>query len=176
MAGAVQPWCPPLSLEEPPPFWSRSPWLLLIPPRLGRADALFARHLVPEADCRLGPIVLVPHDAQAGPSEQEVPARARVESKPARSEHSEKVPAREEQGVAFDGAHPAHHPGRPRPDLVRRLSSPAAVAEQLPVGPLAVDVRAGATFVGAVVPFDEIRLDLRHGAEAGQLTRADRPL
>src|SRR5207245_6639331 len=101
---------------------------------------------------------------------------SRGETKPARREHSETVPAGEERGVAFDGARPAHRPVGPRPDLVGRLPSRAAVAEQLPVRTLAVDVGAGATFIRAVVPFDEIRLDFRHGAETGQLTRADRPL
>src|SRR5213076_127584 len=133
------------------------------------ADAPFVRHLVPEADHRLGPIMFVPHRTETGRSEQEVPARPRVEPEPARGEHSEKVSAREEQGVPVDCPNPAYHPVGPRSDLVRRLPSRAAVAEQPPVGALGADVGAGATFIRAVVPFEEMRLDFRRGAEASQL-------
>src|SRR2546425_6261126 len=79
-------------------------------------------------------------------------------------------------GVSFDVSHPAYDPVGARADLVWRLSSRAAVAKQPPVRALGVDVGAGATFIRAVVPLDEIALDLRRGAEASQLARPDRPL
>jgi hypothetical protein len=134
------------------------------------------RNLVPEVDRRLGPVVLVPHRAEAGRAQQKVPARPRFEAEPARGKHSEKVPARKEQHVAVHCPHPASHPVGPRPDLVRQLPSRAAVAEQLPVRALGTDVGAGETFVRAVVPFEQVRLDLSRGGEAGQLARPDRPL
>src|SRR5437899_1501890 len=129
-------------LEELPPFLRSSPCFLLVSPRLRRADAPLARHLVPEADHRLGSTMLVPHRTETGRAEQEVPARPRVEPEPARGEHSEKVSARKEQHVPSDCPHPAYHPVGPRSDLVRRLPFRAAVAEQLPVRALGVDVGA----------------------------------
>src|SRR5713226_3673150 len=165
-----------LLLEELPPFLRSSPCFLLVSPRLRRADAPLVRHLVPEADHRLGSIVLVPHRAETGRTEQEVPARPRFEPEPARGEHSEKVSARKEQDVPFDRPHPAYHPVGPCSDLIRRLPSRAAVAEQLPVRTLGANVSAGAAFIRAVVPFEEIRLDFGHGAEASQLAGSNRPL
>src|SRR5207237_10742068 len=111
-----------------------------------------------------------------GRAHQQVPPPRRAKPKPAGGEHPEKGRAREEQRVALDAPHPPYGAIGPRPDLVRRLPSRAAVAEQLPVRTLAVDVGAGATFIRAVVPFDEIRLEFRPGAETGQLTRQDGPL
>src|SRR5439155_25823917 len=83
---------------------------------------------------------------------------------------------REEQHVPSDCPHPAYHPVGPRSDLVRRLPSRTAVAEQLPVGALGANVGARATLVRAVVPFQEVGLDFRRRAEASQLARSDRPL
>ena len=98
--------------------------------------------------------MLVPHRTETGRAEQQVPPRPRFESKPAHPEHSEKMPARKEQHVPPDCAHPAYHPVGPRSDLVRRLPSRAAVAEQLPVRALGADVGAGPTLIRAVVPFE----------------------
>src|SRR5439155_24249219 len=83
---------------------------------------------------------------------------------------------REQQGVSFAVSHRAYDPVGARADLVWRLAPRAAVAKQPPVRALGVDVGAGATFIRAVVPPDEIGLDLRRGAEASQLARPDRPL
>src|SRR2546427_13245798 len=130
-------------LEKPPPFLCSSSCRLPMPLHLRRADAPCARSLVPEADHRLGPVMFVPHRAETGRSEQEVPARSRGEPEPARGEHSEKVPAREEQGVPFDCPHPADHPVGPRSYLVRRLPSRAAVTEQLPVRARSEERRVG---------------------------------
>src|SRR5260370_22646693 len=119
----------------------------------------------------LGPIMFVPHRTETGRSKHEVPARPRVEPEPARGQHSEKVSARKEQDLPFDRPHPAYHPVGPCSDLIRRLPSRAAVAEQLPVRTLGANVSAGATFIRAVVPFEEIRLDFGHAAEASPLPR-----
>src|SRR5262249_32460132 len=132
--------------------------------------------LVPEADHRVGAVMFVPRRTEAGRAEEEVPARPRLEPEPARSEYAEEVPAREQQHVAIDGADSAYHTVGPRSDLVRRLPSRAAVAEQLPVRALGVDLRAGTTFIGAVVPFHEVGIDFRHRAEASELARSNHPL
>ena len=68
--------------------------------------------------------------------------------------------AREEQHVALDRAHAAHHVIGAGAHLIRRFPTGAAVAENLPVGAFGVDFGAGATFVVAVVTFDQIAIDL----------------
>src|SRR5262250_1299360 len=120
--------------------------------------------------------MLVAHRTEAGRPEDEQPARARLEPEPARREHPKKVSAREEQGVPLDRPDPQYHAVGPSADLRGRLPFRAAVAEQLPVGTLRVNLGAGPAFVRAVVPLPEVGLDLRRGTEARQLARSDRPL
>src|SRR5262249_33114123 len=151
-----------------------SPCLLQAPACRGRADRTFGWILVPETDHRVEMVMLVPHRTEAGRAQEEIPARRRLEPEPARGEHSEEVSAREEKHVALDGPHPPDHAVGSRPDLIRRLASRAAVAEQLPVATLRVDLGAGTTFIGAVVPFREVGLDFRGGPEARELTRPHR--
>src|SRR2546427_12567323 len=86
-------------LEELPPFLRSSLCFLLVSPHLRRADAPLVRHLVPEANHRLGPIGFVPHRTETGRSEQEVPARPRAEPEPPRGQHSEKMPTPKEPDV-----------------------------------------------------------------------------
>src|SRR5215831_20381741 len=52
-----------------------------------------------------------------------------------------------------------------------RLTTRSAIAEQLPVRAFLKDVNRQATFVFAVVPFDEIGINLSYRSEAGQLAR-----
>src|SRR6185436_9896547 len=53
--------------------------------------------------------------------------------------------------------------------VVGRLATRTPVAEQPPSGPLAEDLGGAASFVGAVVPFDEVAIDLRHATKARKL-------
>src|SRR5437773_9941498 len=153
IAAAAPPRCPrPTELEERTAC-VRSSSYLATPAYRGPARARLTSRLVPEANHRIGPIVLVPHGTQAGRAEEEVPARPGLEPEPARGEHPEKVSAREEQRVPLDGPHPAYHAVGTRSDLVGRLSCRRTVAKELPVWPLGVDVDAGATFIRAIVPF-----------------------
>jgi hypothetical protein len=63
-----------------------------------------------------------------------------------------------------------------RADLGRRLASGTAVAKEIPVRPLLVDVGASAPFVFAVVPFEQIAVGFGHGSETRQLARPGRAL
>src|SRR5262249_52243041 len=90
--------------------------------------------------------------------------------------HAQHMPARKEQYVTLDGAHPTHHAVGPGTDLLRGFASGAAVAEQLPVGALPVDLCGAAALILAVVPFDQIGIDFGPGPEAGQLTGPGRTL
>src|SRR5262245_58331823 len=64
--------------------------------------------------------------------------------------------AREQKRVAFDGSHAADDAVGSGSDLLRRLPFRSAVAKQLPVRALDVDVGAGAPLVRAVIPFQAI--------------------
>ena len=75
-----------------------------------------------------------------------------------------------------DGAHARDHAIRARADLLRRLAARTAVAEELPVRALRVDLGRGAPLVVAVVPLDEVGVDVGAVAEARQLAGSARAL
>src|SRR5208283_1351114 len=86
------------------------------------------------------------------------------------------MPVRKNQHVAPDGAQPLDDAVGPRADLFRRFSPGAAVAEQLPVRALGVNVRGAEAFILAVIPLDQVGIDFGRGAKAGQFAGADRAL
>src|SRR5258706_14536652 len=96
--------------------------------------------IVPQANHRLGKVVLVPERAQARRAQQEESAGARFETEPTRGEHPQEMPARKQQHVRLEAAHLAHHAIGPGTDLLWRLSARAAVAEQVPAGALGVNL------------------------------------
>src|SRR5271166_3636794 len=132
--------------------------------------------IVPKLDCGLGQFMLIAQRAEARSAQQEVPATSRVEAEPAGREHPQEMPARKNQHVAFDRAHPAHDAIGPRAYLARRLSSGAAVTEELPFRALRMDLSRAAALVLAVIPFDQVGVDFGRGAKAGQLARPHRAL
>src|SRR5262249_3473314 len=158
-----------LLTEELPHHVRSSPCFIPVFPSLRWDAAPCMRHLVPQTDHRIRPIMFVPKRAETGRVQQEVPARSWGEPEPARGEHPEEVPAREEQSVPVDFPRPAYHAVGPRSDQVWRLPPGAAVPEQLPIGALGVDLGARAAFVRPVIPFTKIRIDFSRRAEAGQL-------
>src|SRR5262245_32766447 len=85
------------------------PWLWSILVAFITSPVPFVRGLVPEANHRLRQVMLVPHRAEAGRAQQEIPACSRREPEPAGGEHPEKVSARKEQRVPFEGSHAPHH-------------------------------------------------------------------
>ena len=86
------------------------------------------------------------------------------------------MPAGKKQHVSVYGMHPADNLISPRAHLVGRFTSGAAVAEQLPIRAYRMDLGRAATFILAVVPFEQIAIDVGCGAEAGQLTGPARTL
>jgi hypothetical protein len=86
------------------------------------------------------------------------------------------MPTRKNQHIALDRAHPTHNVIGPRANMIRQFSTGTAIAEQLPVGTLLVDLDRSATFVIPVVPFDQIGVQFSYGSEAGQFARASSPL
>src|SRR5271169_1393213 len=132
--------------------------------------------IVPKVDCGLGQFVLVAQCAQARSAQQEVPATRRVETEPADGEHPQEMPARKNQHVTFDRTHPAHDAVGPRANLARRLSSGTAVTEELPVRALCMDFSRSAAFILAIVPLDQVGIDLGRTAKPGQLAGSSRAL
>jgi hypothetical protein len=78
--------------------------------------------------------------------------------------------ARKKQHVSFYSTHPADNEISPRAHLVGRFASGAPVSEQLPIRSFRMDFGRAATFILAVVPFEQIAIYIGCGAEAGQLT------
>src|SRR5215467_3475246 len=145
-------------------------------PLLGLGSRTHVARIVPELDHGPRSVVLVAEGAQARCLEIEIARAAGLQPEPARPEHAEDVAAREDQHVAVDGAHLRHHAVGPGPDLRGRLAVGAAVAEEVPVRALGVDVLARAPFVAPVVPLEQICIDLGQIAEAGPLAGVGRAL
>ena len=125
--------------------------------RSGHVSRLDMARFVPLPDCRLDQIVFIAQRAEARGAQQEVSARRRVETEPAGGEHPQEMAARKKQHVAVDGAHPAQDAIGAGADLVRRLASRTAVAEQLPIRALRVDLGRAKPLILAVDPFDKVR-------------------
>src|SRR6516165_10630316 len=86
------------------------------------------------------------------------------------------MPARKNQHVTFDRTHAAHNAVGPRADLARRLSSGAAVTEELPVRALHMDLSRAAALILAVVPLDQVGIDFGRGPKACQFAGPHRAL
>src|SRR6266571_2188565 len=149
----------------------------LMAPPLSRASGAHVPGVVPEADHRLGAIVvLVAEHAQARGAEHEQGALRRVEPEPAGDEHAEDVSAREEQHVSLDRARTADDPVGSRAHLGGRFPAGAAVAEEVPARALRVDLGGAHALVVAVIPFEQVTIDLGRGSEAGQFAGPGRAL
>src|SRR5437867_8467606 len=127
--------------------------------------------IVPQSNHRLGPVVLVAERGEARRAQQQISPGRGLEPEPAGAQHPQEMPAREEQDVSPRFPHAAHHAVGPGADLVWRLAARAAVAEELPVGTLGVNLGAGASLILPVVPFDQILVDLGSRPESSQLAR-----
>jgi hypothetical protein len=132
--------------------------------------------VIPQSDCRSGQIVLVAKRAQARSAQQEIFARPGFQPKPTGGQDPEKVSARKNQNIPLDRAHALDHTIGSCTNLARRFPSWTAIAEDLPAGALAVDLRRPETLVLAIVPFHQIVVDFGLGAKAGQFAGPGRAL
>src|SRR5437867_10264521 len=80
--------------------------------------------------------------------------------------------AREKQNVSGHLAHSLHYAICSRSNLFWHFAARAAVAEQLPVRTFSKDVNRAATFVLAIVPFDQVRVNFSNRSESSQLARS----
>src|SRR4029077_7947311 len=113
--------------------------------------------------------MLIAEHTQARGAQHDVAPAPRAKSEPADSEHPQEMPTRKQQHVPLDTSHSIDHPVCPNGHLIRRFTSRAAVAEQLPFRALSMDLGGAKPLVLAVVPFQEIAIDVRRVPEAGQL-------
>src|SRR5436309_13314311 len=93
--------------------------------------------------------------------------------------------AGKKQHIAVGGARPLDHRIGARPldhrigasrDLIWRFTSRAAVTEELPIRAIRADFSRTQAFVGAIVPFAQIRIDFSDRPESRELARARRAL
>ena len=96
------------------------------------------------------------HRTQARCAQHEASTVGVIEPDPARASTRRKCPL-EKSSTSPDSAHAAHRAVGPRADLSWRFPSGAAVAKQLPIRALPVDLGGAATLILAVVPFEQSR-------------------
>ena len=92
---------------------------------------------------------------------------------PAGGQHPEEVAVGDGEGVARDGFRPLDHPVGPAAHVGRRLPFGHAVVPEVPAGAALLDLGGGDALVGAVVPLQEVGVDLSR--EPGQGAGLRRP-
>src|SRR2546426_7175961 len=155
---------PSKSVYNSPSRWSASRFAHT---RFGLAANMTS--VVPQPDYWLRQVVFVAQRAQARWAQQEVSTDRGIEPEPTSGEYSQEMPARKKQHVTLNRAHAFHRAVCPRANLVRRFSSGAAIAKQLPIRALPVDVSGKATLILAIVPFEQVPIDFSHSSKASQL-------
>jgi hypothetical protein len=78
--------------------------------------------------------------------------------------------AGKEQNIPREGTDAFHYAIGPGRDLLRRFSAGTTIAEEFPSGAFREYVNGQTAFVLAVVPFDQIAIDLGGGSKASELT------
>ena len=78
--------------------------------------------------------------------------------------------------MACRRADAADDPIRTFAHLLRRFASRAAVAEKFPIGTFRTNLSRTASFVLAIVPFDQVLINVSDWFEAGQFTGPGRTL
>src|SRR5262245_59008617 len=132
------------------------------------------QRVVPEPNRRLGTAMSVAENTQTGRIQQKITGRLRLKPEPARHEHAKQMATRKEEHVAFDGADALDDRIGPDCDLARRFAPGTAVAKQIPVRPLGTDFGRTHTFVGAIIPFAQVWIDVSGCFESCEFARSRR--
>ncbi len=115
--------------------------------------------------------MLITQRAQARRANEQILCHAPwIESQPAAGQNPDEVSAGKKEYVGSNCADTPHHAVRPFAYLCRRFATWAAVPEQLPVWTLSKNLGQEQPLVFPVVPFHEVGIRLRHGAEPRQFT------
>src|SRR5262245_10302959 len=125
--------------------------------------------VVPQPEDWLREVVFVAQRTETRGAQHEVSTECGIKSEPTNGEYSQEMPTGEKQDVIFDRANAFHHTICSRANLVGRFPSRTAIAKQLPIRALLVDVSGQATLIRAIIPFDQVPVDFRHHSKAGQL-------
>jgi hypothetical protein len=133
-------------------------------------------HLVPPPNDGLRDVVLVTQRAETRRAEHEVLTCSGFESQPTSRKHAQKMPAGKQQHAAIQCAYSAHHTIGARAYLIQRLPFRTTIAEQFPLWTGLPNLTGSQTLVFAVVPLDQIGIDLGRSAETGQFASARGPL
>jgi len=105
-----------------------------------------------------------------------MPALPGREADPPHREHPQEMPVGEHRHRALPLPQPGQHAVGALGNLLHRLALRAAVLKHIPTRARGVNLGARPAFIIAVIPFMEIRVHLRHTAEAGQFAGAPGPL
>jgi len=95
---------------------------------------------------------------------------------PAGSQNPNEMSTRKQHYVARDGTHPRYDAVGSSRYLPRGFTSRAPIPKKLPAGALQPDVCGAAPLVFAVIPLDQVRIDLSYRTKPGELTGSERPL
>src|SRR5271165_6868925 len=130
--------------------------------------------IVPQSNDRLGEIALIAEDGERGRLKVEITAERAIDAQPARGKHAQQMSAGEHEYIGADRAKARNYAIGASGDLRQRLPARTPVAEDLPLGTLAANLRGPLAFIGAVIPLDEIRIDACDRAKARQRARSAR--
>jgi hypothetical protein len=116
--------------------------------------------------------VFIAQRAKTCSAQNKKPAGFWFKPKPPRGKHSQEVPAGEKQDVTSYGPDLSKDTIGSFPHLPRGLAPWASISEQAPLRPLSENLNGPAAFVLAVVPLEQITLDLGNCSKASQLARS----
>src|SRR4029077_19828700 len=110
--------------------------------------------IIPQPDCWLGQVVFGAQCTQACCAQEEESASPRLQTKPAGGEYPQEVATGKKKHVTLDRTHTFDRAICPRANLARCFPARAAIAKDLPIRALPMDVSSTATLVLAIVPLD----------------------
>ena len=90
---------------------------------------------------------------QTRSAQQKVTPSRGSKFEPAGREHAQEMAAGKKQHVLSERSNPAQRAVSPRAHLVRRFPARAAIAEQLPIWALSMDLGSAESLIVAIVPF-----------------------
>lgn len=111
-----------------------------------------------------------------GGAKEKALALDRGQFQPAGCQDAQQVAVSEEKRIPIGGKSTLDHCTGAGANLLHGLAVRNAVAKDVPIGAGLANLRAGAPFIIAVIPFDEVRFGLRLSAKAGQFAGAPRAL
>ena len=140
-------------------------------------EAAYMIGVIPQPDHRPGKVVFITQSAQTGRAQHEgCGMDCRFGAYPARSQNPNEMSTRKQHYVARDGTYPRYDAVGSSGYLLRRFTSRAPIPKKLPAGPLQPDLCRAETLVFAVIPLDQVRIDLSYRTEPCELAGSERPL